>query len=333
MTYYMGVDGGGSKTLAVVCDETGTIVGRGYSGCGNHQLGPELAKASIREAVEGALDAAGLARGDIAYTVYGLAGADREADFRILRPLLADLGLEPHAIVCDTVIGLRAGTRQPDGVVLVCGSGTNCYGMNKRGDSLQCGGFGYVYGDFGGGGDLAVEAFRTVIRAWEGREKPTLLTNAVLEALGYDSVEDMFHDFLDRGANVPRRLAEQLFAVAERDEAARAILRRQGAELGLAAVATIRRLGMEADRFDLVLVGSVLTRGDSRFVVPYIKELVQEIAPGCALRVLEIEPVGGALLLAMERQGVEVPDSVYDRFGLSLAVKASISEGQGGEDE
>ncbi|MBN2981411.1 N-acetylglucosamine kinase [Cohnella algarum] len=330
MNYYLGVDGGGSKTLAVVCDERGVILGRGHSGCGNHQSGTEPAKANIREAVEGALAQAGLKRGEIAFTVYGLAGADREADFRVLRPMLADLGLAAHDIVCDTVIGLRAGTRQPDGVVLVCGSGTNCYGINKRGESFQCGGFGYPYGDFGGGTDLAVEAFRSVIRAWEGRGEPTLLTEAVPASLGYASVEAMFHDFLDRDARIPRHLAKLLFEVADRDEVARRILRRQGRELGLSAEATIRRLGMEGDAFDLVLVGSVLTRGESRFVAPYIEEVVLPTAPGCGLRVLTIEPVGGALLLAMERTGREVPAEAYDNLSRALAVNAA--DGGGNEE-
>jgi len=321
LKYYLGVDGGGSKTLAVVCNERGEVIGRGYGGCGNHQLGPELAEANIRLAVEEALGRASLSRGDIAYAVYGLAGADREADFRILRPMVAAMGLDDHDVVCDTVIGLRAGTRQPDGVVLVCGSGTNCYGVNKRGESFQCGGFGYEFGDFGGGGDLAVEAFRSVIRAWEGREAPTLLTEAITGKLGYASVEAMFHDFLDRGARIPGDLAKLLFDVADRDEAARAILRRQGTELGLSARATIRRLGMESDRFDIVLVGSVLTRGDSRFVVPAIESIVRGAAPESRLTVLTIEPAGGALLLAMERAGSTVPAEVYDNLTRALSVK------------
>lgn len=330
MKYFLGVDGGGSKTLAVVSDERGRIVGRGYGGCGNHQLGPESAKASIRAAVDEALASANVSRVDVAYAVYGLAGADREEDFRILGPMMAELGLGAHDIVCDTVIGLRAGTRQPDGIALVCGSGTNCYGINKQGTSFQCGGFGYAYGDFGGGGELAVEAFRAAIRAWEGRGEPTLLVEAVPAALGYASVEAMFHDFLDRAAHIPRDLVKVLFEVADRDETAQAILRRQGVELGISAEATIRRLGMERDRFDVVLVGSVLTRGDSRYVMPYIEAAVRAAAPGCSLRVLTIEPAGGAVLLAMDRASFGIGPEVYDNLAQALPVHAFE---QGGTEE
>jgi len=321
LDYYLGVDGGGSKTLAVVTDGRGRILGQGLSGCGNHQVQVELARRSIADAAAAALEQAGLKRTEIRYAMFGLAGADREADFRILRPMIAGMEFPVHGIVCDTEIGLRAGTRQPDGVVVVCGSGTNCFGVNKMGQSLQCGGFGYTYGDFGGGNDLAVEVFRSVIRAWEGREQPTLLTEAVLQTLGYASVELLFHDCLDRGASVPGHLTKLLFQVADRDEVARGILRKQGNELGMAASAVITKLGMREDAFDLVLVGSVLTRSDHRLITPYIEEKVKPAAPACRLRRLEMEPAAGAILLAMERAGQTVGEPVYDRLGEGLSIK------------
>ncbi|WP_151734215.1 N-acetylglucosamine kinase [Paenibacillus tengchongensis] len=323
MNYYLGVDGGGSKTLAVISDEAGRIAGHGVSGCGNHQAGAQTAEDNIRLAVEEALRSAGLGKEQITYSLFGLAGADREADYRVLRPMIAGLGLEPHGIVCDTVIALRAGTRNSYGVVLICGTGTNSYGINSSGEELQVGGFGYTFGDFGGGSDLAVEAFRSVIRAWEGRGQPTRLAPAILAQLGYGSEEEMFHHFLDHGLRVPNGLAKLIFEVAGEDETARAILRRQGSELGNAAKAVIRKLGMERDSFDLVMAGSILTRGDSRYVVPYLEAEVLPAAPACRLRVLEQEPVAGALLLAMERSGVQVGEAVYQQLQHTLSVKAA----------
>jgi N-acetylglucosamine kinase-like BadF-type ATPase len=169
MNYYLGVDAGGSKTLAVITDETGTLLASGNSGPGNHQINVDLAERNIQEAVNQALNQAGLQPHEIAVAWFGLAGADREADFRILRPMIHKLHFSRYDIVCDTMIALRAGTTRPSGVVVICGNGMNCAGVNSLGESLQCGGFGYAYGDFGGGSELAVEAFRAVIRAWDGR--------------------------------------------------------------------------------------------------------------------------------------------------------------------
>ncbi|MBB3110098.1 N-acetylglucosamine kinase-like BadF-type ATPase [Paenibacillus phyllosphaerae] len=326
MNYYLGVDGGGSKTIAVVADQQGRIIGRGRSGCGNHQIGVEVAERSIREAVQEAMQEANVTIADIDFAMFGLAGADREADFTILRPLVANLGFPRHDVVCDTVIGLRAGTRQPDGVVVICGSGTNCFGVNARGQSLQVGGFGYQFGDFGGGGELAVEVFRTVIRAWEGREEPTRLTQLTLSELGYPDVQAMFDHYLDEGKRVPHTLAKILFEAGDEDAPARQILERQGRELGLAASAVIRKLNMGADTFDLVMVGSVLTRSDNRHIAAVLEPIVQAEAPGCSLRVLDMEPVAGAILLAMERSGTHADSPIYAQLCQDLAVKELTTE-------
>ncbi|MFB8377797.1 N-acetylglucosamine kinase [Paenibacillus taichungensis] len=321
MNYYLGVDGGGSKTLAVVADETGRILGKGISGCGNHQLGAAFAEKSITQAVDEAYAQAGLGKENITYATFGLAGADREADFRILRPIIGTMGLKKYRIVCDTVIAMRAGTRQTDGVVLICGSGTNGYGVNVAGEEVQIGGFGYEFGDFGGGGELAVEVFRTVIRSWEGREQPTTLTSLTLKALTFETVEEMYHRFLDDGRRAPHTLAKLLFQAAPGDEVARKILEKQGLELGKVASAVIHKLGMGNDSFDVVLAGSVLTRGEGDYVVRYIESQVTTAAPKCRLRILALEPAAGAILLAMDENGVKPDSTVYDQLHQALAVK------------
>jgi N-acetylglucosamine kinase-like BadF-type ATPase len=315
LKYYLGVDGGGSKTFTLIIDEQGSIVGKGHSGNGNHQTGYEEAKRNIRESVEMALAQAGLTCEDIEFAYFGLAGADREVDYKILRPMIAELGFPRHTINCDTMIALRAGTSRPYGVVLICGSGTNSAGVNPQGEFYQCGGFSYQFGDCGGGGSLSIEVFRAVIRSWDGREHKTLLTGLLLENLGYDSVLAMFDDYLDHQKTPPIRVAKLLFQAAQQgDDVAIRILREQGEEMGKSAQAVIHRLGMAGGSFDVVLAGSIVTRGEGDFVYYYIKQAVMEVAPGAALVKLQVEPVVGAVWLAVEASGNELPAIVYDRL-------------------
>lgn len=315
--YYLGVDAGGSKTYTLIVDEQGTIVGKGDSGNGNHQTGYETAKRNIRESVEMALAQAELKREDIEFAYFGLAGADREADYEILRPMIAELGFPRHEINCDTVIALRAGTDRPYGVVLICGTGTNSAGVNPQGEFYQCGGFNYMFGDFGGGGSLCVETFRSVIRAWDGREQPTLLTQLLLDDLGYDNVQTMFNDYLDQGMRPPIRVAKLLFqAAGQGDEVAIAVLRHQGEELGKSAKAVIHRLKMEGGSFDVVLAGSIVTRGEGNFVHAYIEQAVKEAAPGATIAKLQVEPVVGAVWLAAEASGIALPEPMYARLSM-----------------
>ncbi|MDG0811640.1 N-acetylglucosamine kinase [Cohnella rhizosphaerae] len=260
--------------------------------------------AASGEATATALADAGISREQVAFACFGLAGADREADFRILRPMIAELGFARHEIHCDTMIAMRAGTTRPYGVVLICGSGTNGAGRNPAGESLQVGGFTYMTGDFGGGMALAVEVFRTVIRAWDGREAETALTPLVLAETGYSTVEEMFHDYLDRDLRPPLRLAKLLFEAAEGgDAASQAILRKQGDELGRQAAAIIRRLGMTNETFDVVMAGSILTRGKGHFVHAEIRRAAAAAAPNASVVKLAVEPVVGALWMAFEADG------------------------------
>ncbi|RED58043.1 N-acetylglucosamine kinase [Cohnella lupini] len=315
MKYYLGVDGGGSKTYTLIIDESGTIVGKGSSGNGNHQVGYDRAKTNIRESVEMALAQAGLTREEIEFAYFGLAGADREIDYRILRPMIAEMGFPRHDINCDTMIALRAGTDRPYGVVLICGTGTNSAGVNPEGRFHQCGGFSYTYGDYGGGGSLCVEAFRAVIRAWDGRESPTLLTQLVLDDLGYASVQEMYDDYLDHNKVPPLRLTKLLFlAAGQGDEVAKGILRSQGVELGKSARAVIRTLGMGNMGFDVVLAGSVIARGEGDFVTAYIEEAVKQAAPGANIVKLQVEPVVGAVWLAVESTGIPLPETIFNKL-------------------
>jgi len=213
------------------------------------------------------------------------------------------------------MIGLRAGTTRPNGVSLICGTGTNSAGRNLQGEHYQCGGFDYMYGDFGGGGSLNIEVFRSVIRAWDGREQPTLLTELLLQLLGYKDVSEMFNDYLDHWKKVPVHAARLLFeAAAEGDAVALEILHRQGVELGKSAAAVIHKLGMEQDIFDVVLAGSLLTRGDRGWIRGPIEKAVKAAAPQATVVTLTTEPVVGALWSAMEQDGLTLSSEVYEKM-------------------
>jgi N-acetylglucosamine kinase-like BadF-type ATPase len=322
LTLILGVDGGGSKTRAVVTDIRGEIRGEGRAGCGNHQVnGIDAALAEIRAAAEQAVHEAGAVPDEITAACYGLAGADRPADFAILRPALASLPYRNWDVVCDTLTGLRTGSSDGVGVVLVCGSGTNAAGRNARGETIQTGGFGYLYGDAAGGSHMAEETFRAAVRSWEQREIPSRLTQDVPAWYGFETMEQLVNDWLDRGiCHVSPELTLVLHRAGEAgDELAVRLLKRTGHELGLAAASVIIRLGGVAAfgnrPIPIVLTGSVLQKGRSPHLLSALEETLRDkTGAPFELVIPKIEPVFGAVLLAMERLGLPTPEDALLRW-------------------
>ncbi|MBQ4898593.1 ATPase [Paenibacillus sp. Marseille-P2973] len=316
MKFYMGVDAGGSKTYCLLVNEKGETVGRGVSGNGNHQTNPLDAEKNIASACSNALREAGLKPAEVEFAYFGLAGADREPDYAILRPMIAKLGFPRHAIACDTMIAMRAGTDRPYGAVVISGTGFNAAARNRAGEELQYGGFGYLFGDGQGSGrDMANFAFRSAVRAWDGRGRPTLLHDMVLETTGFASVPDMLDAALDEGYAPPLHLAELIFrAAGEGDEVAVGILAEQGVELGNAAAALIQRLGMENEEFDVVLGGSVLAKSVPAIMQDALAKRVRLTAPQAKITRITMEPVAGAVLSAMDQAGIQAGTQVMNNL-------------------
>ena len=127
MPFILGVDGGATKTLAVVGDDTGRILGAGLGGPTNYQIiGIEPAMSNLNSAVRGALSARRHQHGQVDCAVFGLAGADFPVDFRNLTAGIQSFypGLK-FEIVNDTWVGFRSGTEEDYGGVVIAGTGAN----------------------------------------------------------------------------------------------------------------------------------------------------------------------------------------------------------------
>ncbi|MFD1362150.1 N-acetylglucosamine kinase [Lentibacillus salinarum] len=318
MEYILGVDGGNSKTYAVIVDSEGNRLGQGISGNGNHQgIGVDGFLENIHSAVNQALNQAELHPGEISFAQFGLAGADREKDIHILRRALQTLPFKNWDLVPDTLEGLRAGSRTNTGVVLVCGAGTNAAGRNNAGDTIQTGGFGYRFGDGAGGGFIALEAFRAAVRAWESRGPQTRLTEMLPKSVGFEDMGDMYHYFLDNlHEEFPLSFTLTLHQAAERgDAAAIDILKKVGWELGIAANSVVKRLGgFDNEPIPVILVGSVLQEGKNRYLLHMLEETIKDENPTCDMINLPMEPVYGSILLGMDNLNIEPDDDILNKF-------------------
>lgn len=328
---FVGVDAGGTKTHALVANESGEVLGVGRAGSGNWEgVGLEGAQAALRQAVEEALTAARTSPKEVTAAAYGLAGLDWPSDEARLRPLVESLGLSgPAVLVNDTFVALRAGAREPWGVVIVAGTGTTVAGRNRRGETARTLGLGYPFDDWGSAPDLAQAALHAVARAYTGRGPATTLSDRLVRLVGAADVADLLEGASRWRYNLFPLVADVVQALIEEadggDVAACEIVRRAGRELGGGAVTVIRRLKMEDEEFDLVLAGG-LFRSATPLLLGTLSETVRAVAPGVRLVRTEVPPVIGGVLLAMDAAGWAVTPEVRGRLERGALAKLGVTQ-------
>jgi len=301
----LGFDGGGTKSICAIADADGAILGVGLSGCTNFQgAGVHAAGEEVRRAIGQALAQARVPTGRIAYAAYGAAGADRDADF----DAVADYIL-PHnpagrmLLANDTTIALRAGTPDGVGVALICGTGSNCIGFNGVGAQAKVGGLGRFTGDAGSGENVVERAIIAAARGLDGRGPKTVLAERLASALGLAEITDIISLYYlddyrppDLGA-----LAPVVFKSAQDgDPVALKLLNRIGDELAENAVAACRRLFARNDPVRIVLGGSILQKARPPIFVERITRGVRAKFPQARITRLKVEPVLGAVYLALD---------------------------------
>ncbi|MFT3830229.1 MAG: BadF/BadG/BcrA/BcrD ATPase family protein [Opitutaceae bacterium] len=315
MALFLGIDGGGTSTRALLCDERGRALGLGHGGVANHlHAGWDGATDSLRTAVHGAFAAAGLAPAPCAAVFLGMAATASEAARERWRTIALQLGLMPDASAAgvdhDIRIALAGGLSGRPGIALIAGTGSSCYGRTAAGATWQAGGWGSILDDGGGGYWLGLRAVGAAIRAQDGRGPETELRDRVLTRLGVSNLREIVAKLHDGSLarHEMARLAEEVMACATAgDEAARELLARGAAELAAMVRAVAQKLFPDAAP-EVALAGSTATAAE---FAPVIAAAVAREVPRARLVPAELPPVAGAALLALETGGVKTtPESV-----------------------
>jgi N-acetylglucosamine kinase-like BadF-type ATPase len=299
--FVIGIDGGGTKTRALVADLYARTLGRSKAGPSNVQtVGAEATYTALDAVVAAALADAGVS-GEPQALCLGMAGAGRAADRALIEGWATSRF--PGAVVCvvhDGQLVLAAGTPEGWGVAVISGTGSLAYGENAAGRSVRAGGWGYLLGDEGSGYAIGLAALRAVARAADGRGHATALTEAVLEHWSLEVPQALIRHVY--GGEMEREdiaaLAPLVMQTAEQDDAvARVILEDAGRELALAAQAVIERLALPAPA-PCALAGGVLLHSE---IVRASFKASLDAAGVTARPVTRVpDPVEGAVKLALE---------------------------------
>ena len=177
-------------------DENCAVLGLGQDGPCNHISGPgarDKFVGAIGGAVRKALTQAGLppSHREFAAACFGFSGGPQDK-----RALIEELfAIENLEVTHDGLIALVGASAGQPGIIAIAGTGQLAFGRNAEGRTARAGGWGYVYGDEGGGFDLARQALRAALRMEEGWGPDTILRAALLQASGARNANDLLHRF------------------------------------------------------------------------------------------------------------------------------------------
>jgi N-acetylglucosamine kinase-like BadF-type ATPase len=320
MKLVLGVDGGNTKTLALVARGDGVILGTGRAGCGDiyGATSPAAAISEIEHAVDVALTEAGIPPAELTAGGFSLAGADWPEDFKLLEDAMHARGYGQNIMVVNDAIGaLRAGSPDGTGVAVACGTGAAIGARGTDGRVWHSS----FWQEPQGADQLSSLALRAMYRAELGIDPPTALTERLLAVFSARSVEEILHRMSGRELPRPknrRQLVRPLFDAADAGDAtAREIVISHGKALGDYAIAAARQVGLLETPFTLVLTGGVL-RHPSLLLREALVDRVREAAPAVRPIQSRFEPAAGAVLLALDLAGIEVDDNLLERLETSL---------------
>ena len=302
--YFLGVDGGQSRTTAIIGDESGRVVGIGLAGPTNHVEAAE-GRAKFVNAMTACLSAACAQAGldpsstRFASACLGFSGgpADKQA---ILEEILSS---DRTIVTHDAMIALAGATAGDPGIITIAGTGSIAFGRDSSGDVARVGGWGFIFGDEGGAFHIVRQALRAALRFEEGWGPPTSLRSVLLEATGARDANDLAHRFYTPEFPRPRiasfsklvdRAAEQGDAIASE------VLLEAARDLASIASAAREQLFEDLATVRIAYVGGVFR---SRIILAQFRKLLEregqnQVAPPIH------GPAAGALLEAYRAAGV-----------------------------
>jgi len=306
VAYFLGIDGGGSKTTCVVGDEVAELA-RVTTGPSNiNRVGETRARESLHEAIRQACDAAGIDPRQVQRACLGVAGVGNEEIANAVRKLAAEIMPAEIEVVGDMQIALEAAFGGGPGVIVIAGTGSIAYGRDAQGKTARAGGWGFAVSDEGSAhwiGRSAVAAMlRAIDRSAELRGVPEAspLWREVKAAWKLPSLEALV-----REANSNRDFAllfPAVMAAADAgDELAEQVLMQAGRELAQLVTIITRALFGEngAVTVPLGMVGGVFAH--SAQVRKVFLDEAAKLDSRIAVNPQIIDPVAGALQIARAR--------------------------------
>ncbi len=306
MPFYLGIDGGGTRTRAFVVDDTGVHGAWGEAGATNPNHAPlAQVRANLDEAIGAACLQAGLGLRDCVSAFLGVAGVTTVEGRRELLRLLKSCGLEHAALGVDhdIRIALAGGLAGQPGIALIVGTGSSCYGRTADGRTWQTGGWEALISDEGSGYFLGREAIAAAARMADGRAPDSPLRARVFEWLEIKTIAEILPRIHDRGLSRAEiaAFAPELIGLAAKGDLESLAILDYGARLLAEMVEANFRMLPTGPEPKVVITGGV---GSSPTIYhEKVVAAIQKLLPAAEIVTPRFAPAVGAALLAFDQAG------------------------------
>jgi len=303
--YIIGVDGGGTDTIAVLADLDGKILKRAKTGSSNlRNVGFQAAVSNILEAILGTVSRIKEKR--VVSILIGLPAVEEEFKVekeKIKKEILKNSRITKILkgkieIVSDQITAFRSGTDKQDGIVLIAGTGSVAHGW-KRGKEAKASGWGWL-ADEGSGFWIGKKGYQAIFKDLDGRGPKTKITKLIFQDWKLKNKETLMKKVYSkdwvRDISAISKIVEK--AARQGDKVALEILKDAGRELVQSSISVIKKLNFQNQKFPMVFVGSVFK---SKIILNILKTEVSKVAPKTQFIHPKQEPVLGAVKIAIEQ--------------------------------
>lgn len=284
MKFYIGVDGGGTKTAYALFDEKKNIVAEHYGPASNHEnmegSFPEAA-GIIADGVKAVAAKGNITLADVDGMLMGLAGIDHPYQHDAMQEELGKLGVTGARIYNDGFIVIKAGVGSGAGIGYNCGTGTCCNSIDSKGNMLQIGGFDVLSGDKGNGHWVGAQTFRIMYDQLCLGKGDSMITKLMGEKVGVVDRATLLDSIAvlegDEGEDFLRKLIVSFFEAANSGDEAAMLVIEEMAQRGADYICGhINAMSFDCEVINVVLSGSIHTKLPSEKYTDRMAQLVEE---------------------------------------------------------
>jgi N-acetylglucosamine kinase-like BadF-type ATPase len=303
MKYFIGIDGGGTKTKCIISDENLNILSESIGGPSNFLInGVETVSETLIHLIKNCINNLGINISSISSTVIGTAGGGRRTDAKQLENAILSLAQKENfplgliRVDSDARIALEGAFSGKPGSILIAGTGSIMFGKDKNGIVHRVGGFGRILGDEGSGFRLGQKALNAVSKEFDGRGPKTLISVYLDQEFSIKTPDDLINEIYKKNFDIAS-VAPLVFKAAENsDKIAQNIIETESDEI-IHHILSMKKILNENTLF-LSFIGSLLTKDN--YYSYLIKEKIVKQFDDVIIKEAENPPEIGAVFMAKE---------------------------------